>query len=127
MQNAWSWKPPLEDPECPVPRQAWWCPVARPAGSGCSRCEFHGLRGGSGFVQFGQLMGWSAAGTLSSCSAKTRRPKARFKEYHGLAGGNKDGKRSIQRFRNVISEMVFRDRPVYRGEGERMSIMARSL
>ena len=54
-------------------------------------------------------------------------PKSRFKEYPGFAGGNKDGKRSIQRFRNLISEMVFRDRPVYRGEGERMSIMARSL
>ena len=72
-------------------------------------------------------MGWSAAGALGSCSAKTRRPKSRFKEYAGFAGGNKDGKRSIQRFRNLISEMVFRDRPVYRGEGERMSIMARSL
>jgi hypothetical protein len=43
-----------------------------------------------------------------------------------FAGGNKDGNRSIQRFRNLISEMVFRDRPVYRGESERMSIMARS-
>ena len=34
---------------------------------------------------------------------------------------------TIPRFRNMISEMVFRDRPVYRDEGERMSIMARSL
>src|SRR5579863_7237715 len=54
-------------------------------------------------------MGWSAAETLGSCSAKTQRPKSRFKEYPGFAGGNKDGKRSIQRFRNLISEMVFRD------------------
>jgi len=60
-------------------------------------------------------------------SAKRRRLKSRFKEYPGFAGGSKDGKRSIQHFRNLISEMVFRDRPVYRGESERMSIMARSL
>ena len=74
-----------------------------------------------------QLMGWYAAETLGSCRAKTRGIKSRFKEGRKFAGGNKDGKRSIQRLRNLISEMVFRDRPVYRGEGERMSIMARSL
>jgi hypothetical protein len=72
-------------------------------------------------------MGWSAAETLGSCRATTGGIRSRFKEYPKFASGNKDGKRSIQRLRNLISEMVFRDRPVYRGEGERMSIMARSL
>ena len=74
-----------------------------------------------------QLIGWSAAETLGSCRAKTRGIKSRFKEYPKFAGGNKDGERSIQRLRNLISEMVFRDHPVYSGERERMSIMARSL
>ena len=64
---------------------------------------------------------------LGSFCSKARGLKSRFKEYPGFAGGNRDGNRSIPRFRNLISEMVFRDRPVYRDESERISIMARSL
>jgi hypothetical protein len=41
--------------------------------------------------------------TLGSGSAKTRRLKSWFKQYPGLDGGNKDGNRPIQLFRNLIS------------------------
>jgi hypothetical protein len=48
----------------------------------------------------------SAAEPLGPCSAKTRGPKSRFKEYPESAGGNKDGKTSIPGFPNLISEKV---------------------
>ena len=54
------------------------------------------------WLQMSQLMGWSAAETPGSCRAKTRGIKSRFKECPKFAGGNKDGKRSIQRLRNLI-------------------------